>query len=58
MSWEDIFEMRLFSSYITKESNVHDHRIQNHQTAQNFLYGSENIHQRICNTEQEAAWKY
>jgi gliding motility associated protien GldN len=30
MSWEDVFEMRFFSSYITKESNVYDRRVQDY----------------------------
>jgi gliding motility associated protien GldN len=57
MSWEDIFEMRLFSSYIMKESNVYDRRIQDYKTGLDILYESENIHMSIFNLEQES-WKH
>ena len=59
MSWEDIFEMRFFSSYIIKESNVYDRRVQDYKQAGtlDLLYESENIHMSIFNLEQ-GSWEY
>ncbi len=33
MSWEDVFEARLFSSYIIKESNVYDRRLKDYKSS-------------------------
>ena len=52
LSWEDIFEMRLFSSYIAKESNVFNQRIKDYQEELNALHEAENIHQTLFNREQ------
>lgn len=56
-SWEDIFEMRYFSSYIMKESNVFDRRIQSYATGLDLLYESERIHEEIRNYEHDL-WEY
>jgi len=42
-SWDDIFEMRLFSSHIIKESNVFDRRIQDYATGVDGLRESDRI---------------
>lgn len=58
MSWEDIFEMRLFSSYIMKESNVYDRRIADYmKNPLDALFESENIHMGIFNLEQQS-WQH
>jgi gliding motility associated protien GldN len=58
MSWEDIFEMRLFSSYIMKESNVYDRRISDYmKNPLDALFESENIHMGIFNLEQQS-WQH
>lgn len=52
MTWEDLFEMRKFSSYIYKESNVGDTRL-NHQFAElELLLQAEKIGRKIFNYEQ------
>ncbi len=57
MSWEDIFEMRLFSSYITKDSNVRDERIKDRFSGMEILYESDRIHQGIFSMEQ-SSWQH
>ncbi len=57
MSWEDIFEMRYFSSYIYKESNVYDRRIQDYMTGVDILLESEKIRNEIFNFEHDL-WSY
>ena len=37
MTWEDVFEMRYFSSYIYKTSNVKDLRLQDQFTGRDLL---------------------
>jgi len=56
-SWEDIFEMRYFSSYIMKESNVFDRRIDAYATGLDLLYESDRIHNDIRNYESDL-WEY
>lgn len=57
MSWEDILEMRFFSSYITKESNTMDERLQDQYSGLNLLHQSEKIKNKIQNKEQDM-WSY
>jgi len=58
LSWDDLFEARLFSSYIIKENNVHDRRIQDYATnGVNALLESERIHTEIFNFEHDL-WSY
>jgi gliding motility associated protien GldN len=57
MSWEDIFEMRYFSSYIYKESNVYDRRIQDYMTGVDILLESEKIKNELFNFEHDL-WSY
>lgn len=56
-SWEDIFEMRYFNSYIMKESNVFDRRIDAYATGLDLLYESDKIHNDIRNYESDL-WEY
>lgn len=57
MSWEDLFEMRYFSSYIFKESNVKDLRLQDEYTGRELLMQAERIKAEIFNFEHDL-WTY
>ncbi len=57
ITWEDLFEMRFFSSYIFKESNVHDRRIEEYLTGVDRLLEADKIKQEIFNYEHDL-WSY
>lgn len=57
VSWEDLFQMRKFSSYIFKESNVFDRRIQDYATGIDLLLEGEKIKADIFNKEHDM-WTY
>lgn len=57
MTWEDVFEMRFFSSYIYKESNVFDRRLEEYLTGVDLLLESDKIKQEIFNFEHDL-WSY
>ena len=57
MTWEDIFEMRFFSSYIYKESNEFDRRLEDYLSGVDLLMEAENIKQEIFNFEHDL-WTY
>jgi gliding motility associated protien GldN len=57
MSWEDVFEARLFSSYVTKESNVYDRRIQDYAAGERALIEGRNIELDLQNKEHDN-WEY
>ena len=57
MSWEDVFEMRYFSSYIYKESNVYDRRIQDYMSGVDIMLESEKIKNEIFSFEHDL-WSY
>lgn len=57
MTWEDIFEMRFFASYIYKESNVKDERLQDKFTGRDLLMEADKIKQQIFNFEHDL-WTY
>ena len=57
MTWEDVFEARLFNSYVYKESNVYDRRVQDYTEGVDALYESERIKEKIINFEQDL-WSY
>jgi len=57
MTWEDIFEMRMFSSYIYKESNVYDRRIKDYSEGIDRLYESERVKQNIFEKEHDL-WNF
>jgi gliding motility associated protien GldN len=56
-SWEDLFEQRHFSSYIFKESNVYDRRLQQYLSGIDILLEGEKIKQDIFNYEHDL-WSY
>jgi gliding motility associated protien GldN len=57
LSWEDIFEMRFFASYIFKESNVFDRRLQEYLSGVDLLLEADRIKDEIFNFEQDL-WSY
>lgn len=58
MTWEDVFEARLFASYIIKESNVHNRRIQDYMSSpMAILLESDKIKDGIFNFEHDL-WSY
>lgn len=57
MSWEDLFELRRFSSYVYKESNVMNRRLQDYMQGMDLLLEGEKIKQEIFNFEHDL-WSY
>ncbi|MFM2206608.1 MAG: hypothetical protein RL213_583 [Bacteroidota bacterium] len=56
-SFDDVFQKRFFSSYIFKESNVYDRRIEDYKQGLNALLESEKIKEEITNLEHDM-WEY
>ena len=57
MSWDDIFEARLFESHITKASNVHGNRLQDMYSGIDILLEADKVHNEIFNFEHDL-WSY
>ena len=57
MSWEDIMEMRFFASYIYKEANEFDRRLQDYLSGVDLLLEADQIKQAIFNFEHDL-WSY
>ncbi len=57
MSWEDLFEMRFFSSYIWKESNVFDRKLEDYVTGVDVMMEAERIKNEIFSFEHDL-WSY
>ncbi len=57
MTWEDLFEMRYFSSYIMKKSNVYDRRVEDYLTGVDMLLEAEKLRMEIFNFEHDL-WSY
>jgi gliding motility associated protien GldN len=53
MTWDDVFESRLFASFITKESNIKDARLQDLYSGIHILYEGEKIKEGIRNYEAD-----
>jgi gliding motility associated protien GldN len=58
LSWEDLFEARLFESYIYKESNVYDRNIQEYATGVDGLLESDRIKYENMFTFEHDLWNY
>ena len=56
-TWEDLMEMRFFSSYIYKESNVYDRRLQQYLSGVDLLLEADQIKNEIFNFEHDL-WSY
>ena len=57
LDFDHIFSSRLFSSYVVKEDNVDDLRIQDYTEGLNALYESERIKEELFNFEHDL-WSY
>lgn len=57
MSWEDLLEMRFFASFVYKESNVFDQRLQDYLSGVDLLLEGKNIEAEIFNFEHDL-WSY
>jgi gliding motility associated protien GldN len=57
LSWEDWFEMRYFSSMITKENNTLDLRLEDSYTGLDLVNKAKAIEQTMFNTEHDL-WQY
>ena len=57
ISWEDIFERRFFSSYVYKESNVQNNRLQDYLSGVDLLIEADRIENEIFNFEHDL-WSY
>lgn len=57
MTWEDLFEMRQFTSYVYKQSNIHDQRLQDYISGTDLLLEADKIKQEIFNFEHDL-WSY
>jgi gliding motility associated protien GldN len=57
LSYDDIFQKRLFNSYVMKESNVYDRRISEYATGIRALQESDRIKEMIINFEHDM-WEY
>ena len=53
LSWDDIFEMRLFSSKITKVSNVWDRRISDYATGVDAMLEHDRVRQELFEYEHD-----
>ena len=56
-TWEDIFEKRYFASYITKENNVQDLRLQDMYSGLDLLMQSDKIKNELFSREHDM-WSY
>ncbi len=56
-TFDDIFQKRMFNSYIYKEANVYDRTIGDYKTGIATLYESEKIKSEIANLEHDM-WEY
>jgi len=57
MPWEDLFEMRMFASYIYKSSNVRNDRIEDYASGVDRLLEADKIKKEIFNFEHDL-WSY
>ena len=57
ISWEDIFEMRFFASYIYKESDVMNRRLEDYLSGVDLLLEADKIKNEIFNFEHDL-WSY
>ncbi|MEI7896418.1 MAG: gliding motility protein GldN [bacterium] len=57
MTYDDVFTKRMFSSYIMKEENVYDRKIDEYAVGKDALMEAENIKNRIADYEM-TLWEY
>ncbi|MBL0343412.1 MAG: gliding motility protein GldN [Bacteroidetes bacterium] len=56
-TWDDVFQKRMFSSYIYKENNVYDRRVEDYKQGMDALVEAERIKTEIVNLEHDL-WDY
>lgn len=56
-SWEDVFEMRYFSSSIVKENNLYDRRLQDYLSGTEQLKAGDDIQSELLNFEHDL-WQF
>lgn len=56
-TWDDVFQKRMFTSYIYKENNVYDRRIEDYKIGMDALLEAERIKHEITNLEHDL-WEY
>ena len=56
-TFDDIFQRRMFNSYIIKESNVYNRRIDEYKTGLDALLESDRIKEEVVNMEHDL-WEY
>ena len=56
-TFDDVFHKRMFNSYIIKESNVYNRRIEDYKTGLDALLEAERIKSEIINLEHDM-WEY
>jgi gliding motility associated protien GldN len=52
-SWDDLLEMRMFASYILKENNLHDRRIEDYASGVDLLHEGEKIKNELFAREHD-----
>lgn len=52
-TWEDMMELRYFASYVTKENNLYDRRLEDYLSGPDLLFASENIELELFNREHD-----
>lgn len=57
MTWEDLFETRMFASYIYKASNIRNDRIKDYASGVDRLLEADKIKQELFNFEHDL-WSY
>ena len=57
VTWDDLFQMRMFASHITKKSNVQDKRLQDTYQGLTLLQEAEKAKQELQNFEHDL-WSY
>ena len=57
LSYDDVFQKRLFGSYVYKESNVYDRRISDYTQGVSALIESERVKEEITNFEHDM-WEF
>lgn len=57
LTWDDIFEMRMFSSYVIKESNVFDRSIKDYSSGIDALMESEKVKNDLFEFEHDL-WSF
>lgn len=57
MSWEDLFEMRMFASTISKRSNILDERLEDQRQGVDLLLEADKVKREIFNFEHDV-WSY